>query len=124
MARTDVTVLELSTAANQIAGISFTGNSTTGIADGHKFLNGGDVFVQATKSGTTGAITFVTPATAPGGDAIEDRSYTISVTTVPKTLGPFTPSIFNQADGKVNVNYETGEETEFEILPIKMVKQR
>ena len=120
MARTDVAVEDLN--ASALTGLSFkAANTTTGIADGHKFLNDGNVFVLVEKSSDSGDITFVTPVGAgPGKDPIEDRAYTVETTDVPLVCGPFDPEIFNQSDGKVYINYEAGEEAEFEIFPVKM----
>lgn len=125
MAITDLPVTELSTNTNMQAGVVFNGNSTSGRADsGHKFLNDGDVFMLVTKSTTNGAITFATPAVAQGGGAIAELAITVETTDAPIVIGPFPPSAYNQTDGKVYVTYEGGEETEFEVLPFKMVKQR
>lgn len=123
MARTDVTVFDLS--ANALVGTEFDANKTAGIVDGHQFLNDGDVFLLATKTGTNGAITIPDQKrVGPGKDIVTDRSYTIELTDNPKVIGPFPPAIFNDPDGKVWVNYESAEETEFSIYPIKLVKAR
>lgn len=89
---------------------------TTGIADGHKFLNSGeDVFVEVTQSsGGALSITFPTPATTADGLDIEDM--TISCTSGQTyNVGPFRNSMFLQSDGYVWINYESASESEFSV---------
>lgn len=123
MARTAISAYDIS--ANALTGRAWDANKIAGRADsGHKILNNGDLIFLVTKTTSTGDITFPTPATAGDGkDPIADRAYTIDNTETMFVCGPFEPSIFN-TDGYLHIDYETGEETEFSILPIKMVAAR
>jgi len=79
---------------------------TTGIAEGHKFLNDGAVFVEAYNSSSGGALvfTFQTPRTI-RGLAVAERA--VSVGALGTTLvGPFNIEDYNQSDGMVYLDYD------------------
>lgn len=101
MARTDVTVGEISR-----AGIAET--LIPAIVDGHMFLNGGDVHAVILNTDVAAkTITFITPRTV-HGLAVGDLAITLNQNDR-KKVGPFPPDTFNQptgADaGKVYVDY-------------------
>ena len=106
MARTDLTVQ-----AVVKTGVVASGG-VVGIADGHKFPNTGRTFVRVTKTTTSGDITFQTPKTI-SGLAIAELVVSLAVET--QLIGPFPTNLFNQADGKVYVDYQGTEEGEFTI---------
>ncbi len=83
---------------------------TVGNVDGNAIRNTGKEFVELVNANATTArvVTFPTPVT-PGGLALADQS--ISVAAASRTLvGPFSPNLFNQTDGKVYINYVSGAE--------------
>ena len=122
MARTEITVNDMGVL--QLAGLIITGNTDTGQADGYYFQNTGDVMALVTKSTTSGSVTFQTGGTVSGGDAIAERPYVCNTTDVAKLCGPFPLYCDQKGTSNVYVDFELGEETEFEILLFKVTKQR
>lgn len=70
----------------------------------HYFYNNGRCFVHVKNtSSASGDITFDTPGVVDGDLAVGQR--TVSMTESAETfIGPFEPGIYNQTDGKVNVD--------------------
>ena len=89
---------------------------TTGIADGHKFLNGGqDVLVEVSQeSGGPLSVTFPTPATVGDGQAVDDTTTAITSGTT-QLFGPFRNELYLQSDGYVWISYESESESEFSV---------
>lgn len=118
MARTALTVDTVTTAGVVLA-------TDTGIADGHSFANSdGDVILYVSNGDATARdITIQTPGTVAGkgtsSEPIAERTVEVGAGAI-KFIGPFAPSIFNQADGSVYVDYESGEEDHFEVVPLKV----
>lgn len=78
----------------------------TDYTTGHEFLNDGRVFLHAKNTnGAQRTLTIQTPATA-GGLAIAEVAVVLAATTGDKIIGPFDPTIFNQAGGLVNVDLD------------------
>lgn len=121
MARTELTVTDMSTSANSLNGVTMVG--TAGIADGHKFLCTGKEYVLITKSSTTGDVTFQTPATV-HREPIAERAVTLTTAALPMVIENFPCSVFAQTDGMVYVDYEVGEESEFTIQVFKKADAR
>lgn len=97
-------------------------SATSGIADGHKFLNGGqDVFLLVVQSsGGPLSITIPTPATLEDGDLdIEDMTVACTSGTT-YMIGPFRNQYFQQSDGYVWINYETDSESEFSVMAFRL----
>lgn len=75
-------------------------------ADGHYFANDGRVLLQVKNTnGSTRTVTVQTPATV-GGLAVAEVAVVVPITTGDKMIGPFDPSLFNQAGGLVYVDFD------------------
>lgn len=100
-ARTALTIQVLGITTN---GWNLTDNMTAAIADGHKFVNSGDIFFVIV-NGAAGAlvVTFQTPATVAGGVTITEHTVTVAAGKT-HIVGNFNKSIFNQSDGMVYVD--------------------
>lgn len=82
---------------------SFTAPTQAGAGGGWAFPNTGDQVIRIKNAAGSPVIaTLLTPATI-GGIAIADPTVSIPATTGDVTIGPFDPSLFNQADGTVIV---------------------
>jgi len=98
MARGTITAQEIS-----LSGITPSLGAAT--SDGDGFLNTGDTLLQVKNGSGAGiTVTIKTPAKIEGID-IAEIEVAIPATTGDKLIGPFDPSIFNQSDGKVYVDY-------------------
>jgi hypothetical protein len=76
---------------------SYTGSLST--ENTYQVQNNGHVFLHFKKSGAGAAtITITTPKTV-GGLAVADQTISVPATTGDKMIGPFPPSIYNDADG-------------------------
>lgn len=72
--------------------------------DGDAFQNDGNVLLEV-KNTSAGVVTITIPTPAKvGGLDVADVSVTVPATTGDRIIGPFDPTIFNQADGSVYVN--------------------
>lgn len=99
MARTDLTVTPLTR-----AGLSLAAAGTAAIADGHMFTNNGRRMLRVRNTDSSSkTVTAQIPGTVDGQD-IADRQYTIPATTGDVVIPPF-PNAYNQADGKVYLDY-------------------
>lgn len=98
MARTDLAV-------QQIDADGLTPAYTAAIADGHAFPNDVGTFVHV-KNGGAGAVnvTVPTPSTR-DGLAVADRTVTVAAG-AEAMIGPFPSRTYDQADGKVHVDYD------------------
>jgi len=73
--------------------------------DGDAFANDGDVFVHVKNvGGSPVTLTIQTPGKVAGVD-IAEVTVTIPATTGDKMIGPFDPTVFNQSDGKVYLDW-------------------
>lgn len=100
----------------EISKSGLTPSYTAAIADGHKFPNGGDVFIHV-KNGDAASkdITIQTPAKVEGVDVAE---VTVTVAATSEAMiGPFPPHLFNNSDG-VYVDYS--DTTSVTIAAIKL----
>jgi hypothetical protein len=90
-----------------IAGLTptFSAPTDAGSGGGWSFPNTGDQVIRIKNSGAQRTVTILSPATI-GGIAIADPTVTIPATTGDVTIGPFDPSIFNNADGAVYVEVD------------------
>lgn len=95
------------------AGLAKQAGTVGVIPDGHKFANDGQTYVRITKTTSSGDVTFRTPKKVIGLD-LEELVVTFQTDDV-KLIGPFPTNVFNQPDGYVYVDYESGEEAEFTI---------
>lgn len=98
------------------AGVVPTANAA--VADGEGFDNAlGDVIILITNgAGAPITATFVTPGTV-DGLAITDLPVTVTNGTS-KAVGPFPPSIYNQANGQVYVNWSAHADVTFSVLRV------
>lgn len=78
---------------------------TAATADGEKFVNNGRVFIHV-KNGDASqhTVTVQTPGTVDGLDVAE-RTVDIPAGEE-RIIGPFPPGHYNQADGKVYIDYD------------------
>ena len=101
MARTALTVNDLSKAGSLVESL------TAAIADGHKFANDGNVWLEV-ENGSASPITVTVTATQTIFSlAVEDLVVTVAAGGRRK-IGPFPPSVFNQSgadSGQVYVDY-------------------
>ncbi len=76
------------------------------VADGHMFLNDGRTFlyIVTTGVGTEQLITIQTPGTV-DGLAIDDLTFDL-LDDSDYVMGPFPPSVYNQTNGKVYIDWE------------------
>jgi hypothetical protein len=112
MARTELTVVEMTDVTNSNNGEAFVG--TAGIADGHKFVSTGKEWVLITKASADGIVTFPAFAKAKR-QTISDKAVTVATASTMTVISDFPPSIFRQADGMVYINYAAGVESQFSI---------
>jgi hypothetical protein len=111
MARVDLAITEIAQSGVYPSG-------TTGQADGHKFSNSEDVFLEVVNGNgsTPRNVIFPTPAER-AGLAVADLTVTIPAA-ARRIIGPFEPSVFNQGgadQGKTHINYQAGGETDLTV---------
>lgn len=76
--------------------------------NGNTFVNGPNVFLHVKNTGIGACtVTVITPAKISGVD-IADPTVVVPATTGDRMIGPFDPTIFNQSDGTVYVDWSTG----------------
>ena len=94
-------------AALTVQEISLTGLNPSYVAaegDGNSFTNLGDVFIHVKNaSGGSITVTVQTPATVQGV-AVEEVPVSVPASGE-RMIGPFPPSVFNQSDATVYVDY-------------------
>ena len=86
--------------------ISLTGVATNlqAVSSTDEFANDGNTFLDVNNgSGSSINVTFTTPGTV-GGVAIENPVIAVAAG-ARKRIGPFDPSVFNAADGNVDVAF-------------------
>lgn len=98
MARTALTVQEISRNA-------ITPSYGSANVDGHSYPNSGKEFFHVKTGGTGATVTVQTPGTV-DGNAIADKSYVLGTNTE-RMIGPFPPSVYNQADGSVYIDFSS-----------------
>ena len=90
------------------------------VADGHKFTNDGRVFLFLIGGTANCEITIQTPNTV-DALAIADLVFDIPLgATEYRIMGPFPPSVYNQSDGKVYVDWEVANIANVKIAVIRM----
>lgn len=103
MARTEITVQDVS-----LAGVTPT--FAAAFVDGNMFKNDGNVIIEVKNTGGASVnVTIQTPAKV-GGIDLAEVIVAVPATTGHKVIGPFDPSIFNQAGGVtyVDTSAQTG----------------
>jgi hypothetical protein len=76
-------------------------------ANGHQFVNDGQTFLHVKNTGGGACtVTLTTPATI-GGVALADPTVSVPMTSGDKMIGPFDPSLFNNAGGLLYVDLST-----------------
>ena len=82
---------------------SYTGSLSA--SNEYQVRNDGNVFLHVKKSAAVDCtVTIDTPGTV-GGHAIAQLTVTVVATTGDKMIGPFAPSIYNDASGDVTVSF-------------------
>lgn len=92
----------------------------TATTNTYTFQNDGKTLVRCAKTGAGACtVTATTVATARGGIAIADPTYTVPASTGNVTLGPFAPDLFNDASGLCSLVFSetTGLSVEVVSLP-------
>lgn len=114
MARTALTVQAIS-----LAGLTPTFNAAMAV-DGNSFKNDGNVIIDV-KNGSASPITVTiqTPAKVQSIDLAE-IVVTVPATTGDKVIGPFDPSLFNQADGSVYVDFSSATTVTIAVFRTKL----
>lgn len=97
---------DVAIAVQQVVRTGLTASYTSGLTattNTYQFVNDGYTLVHAKKSGAGDCtVTITTPGTV-DGMAITDRTVTVVATTGDKFIGPFPPSVYNDANGKVSM---------------------
>lgn len=102
MARTALTVQPVS-----IAGLA-PAYTAADQPNGHEFVNDGNMLLHVKNTGGGACtVTLQTPAVV-SGVAVSDPTVSVPATTGDRMIGPFDPTIFNQAGGLVYVDLSTG----------------
>ena len=103
------------------SGIGWVGK--IGTSDGQKFSNNGnELLIVKQGDSSTRDVTIVTGGkVGEGSEPITDRTVTVSVGGH-QTIGPFRPDIWNQSDGTVHVDFESGKEAWFTCQVITFKK--
>lgn len=99
--------------------ISLTGVATNlqAVSVADEFANDGNTFLDVNNgSGSSINVTFTTPGTV-GGVAIENPVIAVAAG-ARKRIGPFNPSVFNAADGNVDVAFSAT--TTITAEPVKL----
>jgi len=95
MGAVNLTVLQLSR-----AGMTTDYEDSLATDDTYYFPNNGRMFLHFKKSAAVDCtVTIQTPRTI-GGLAVAERAVTVPASTGDRLFGPFTPSIYNDGDGK------------------------
>lgn len=88
-------------AAQQVSRSGLTPAFSAGNADGHYVPNDGKMMLEVKNASASPiTVTIQTPGTV-DGNAIADLVVTVPANTGDKMIGPFPPSIYNQADGSI-----------------------
>lgn len=101
--------LSVQTIANTSNGlaVSYASASTS-----DNFANDGNTFLHIKNSGTQKTLTLVTQATSVqkaghGTISLANQTFTITATTGDQMIGPFPPSRWNDANGRVNYTLDS-----------------
>ena len=90
------------------------------VADYHKFLNDGRTFLFLIGGTADCLLTVQTPGTV-DGLAIDDVTFTVPLgATEFRMMGPFPPSIYNQADGKVYIDWQDANVANVKVAVIRL----
>ncbi len=93
---TDITVLK-------IVKSGLTNSATTAVAgDTVTFTNDGHTLINIRKSSAGSCLVTVRAQQTVQGLAVADQTFTVPASTGDMFAGPFPPSLFNDANGKVN----------------------
>lgn len=77
-------------------------------ANGHQFANDGNCILEVKNTGAGACTVTVQTALKVGGMVITNPTVVVPITTGDRMIGPFDPTIFNQAAGVVWVDLSTG----------------
>lgn len=97
---TRLTVQEL------VSGSGITPSTTTpSAASDYVIANDGKTWIEAIKTGASNCTVTVTSQKTLGGLAVADQTDTVVATTGTRRIGPFEPSIYNDSNGDVTVQF-------------------
>ena len=90
------------------------------VTDYHKFVNDGRTFLFLIGGAANCEIVVQTPGTV-DGLAVDDITYDITLAaTEYRIMGPFPPSVYNQSDGYVYIDWEDGNIAGVKVAVIRM----
>lgn len=94
-------------AAQQLsrAGITPTNIGTLSTSDTYQFKNNGRMLIHWLKDGAAECVATIVTQKTVDDQAVGDRTVTIPATTGDKMAGPWSPDIYNNSDGEVEVTY-------------------
>lgn len=97
--------------------------ATTGIADGHKFLNPDQNVFLLVEQSSGGALTLTIPSPASLEDGQDVPDITVSCTSATLyMIGPFRNAYYLQSDGYIHVDYEAGSHAQFSVMVFELPK--
>lgn len=91
-------------AGNGAATVAGTQNGSLSTSDTYKWLNSGREILSLDKGSNACTVTAVTSATV-RGVAVADTTYTVAASTEDQLIGPFSPDLYNDADGYCTVSF-------------------
>jgi hypothetical protein len=101
MARTDLPVTAITRAGHDLSAAA----GTAAIADGHMYVNNGRRMVRLRNTNAAARTVTVQIPGEVEGQAIPDRAYVVPATTGDVLIPPLT-AVYNQANGKVYLDYD------------------
>ncbi len=114
MARTDLPVVQMTRAGFNLAAVSGT---AVNAVDGNAFINNGRRMVRLQNTDSSArTVTVQIPGTVEG-QAIPDRTYNVPATTGDVLIPPL-PGIYNQADGKVYLDFDAATGLKVTVLEL------
>lgn len=115
MARTDLT-------AQAVSRTGLSPTFTSAIADGHAFANSGRTLLRVKNSDAASkTVTLLIPTTVDGVALVNGgRQVTVAANTGDVLIGPF-PASYNQASGKVHIDYSATTGVTVAVLEVPSV---
>jgi hypothetical protein len=78
------------------------------LANGHQFDNDGNTFLHVKNTGAGACTVTIQTYGKVGGASLTNLTVVVPITTGDRMIGPFDPTVFNQAGGAVYVDLSTG----------------
>jgi hypothetical protein len=116
MARTALTV----STVNATTGVIITaGTGTAGTADGHEVAWSRNLYliVENTSGAATRDVTFVAGNTTQGGVSYTNVTVTLAISQT-RIFGPFEMSPFVATDGLIDIDFDSGNESDLKVIAL------